>query len=57
VWRKSDREVSKYIATDKEIVGVLVDPDNATADINKDNNAWPKTLEENDFEKFKKQQN
>jgi hypothetical protein len=57
VWRKSDLEVSKYIATDKEIVGVLVDPDNATADINKDNNAWPKTLEENDFEKFKKQQN
>jgi len=34
----------------------LVDPDNATADINKDNNAWPKILEENDFEKFKKQQ-
>jgi aminopeptidase N len=56
VWRKSDREVSKYIATDKEIVGVLVDPDNATADINKDNNTWPKVLEENDFEKFKKQQ-
>jgi len=56
VWRKSDREVSKYIATDKEIVGVLVDPDNATADINKDNNTWPKTLAENDFEKFKKQQ-
>ena len=56
VWRKSDHEVSKYIATDKEIVGVLVDPDNATADINKDNNTWPKILEENDFEKFKKQQ-
>jgi hypothetical protein len=57
VWRKNDSTISKYIATDKEIVGVLVDPDNATADINKDNNTWPKTLAENDFEKFKKKQN
>jgi hypothetical protein len=57
VWRKNDSTISKYIATDKEIIGVLVDPDNATADINKDNNTWPKTLAENDFEKFKKKQN
>ncbi|MGB0280495.1 MAG: M1 family peptidase, partial [Flavobacteriaceae bacterium] len=56
VWRKNDKTISKYIATDKELVGVLVDPDNATADINKENNNWPKVLEENDFEKFKKQQ-
>ncbi len=56
VWRKNDKSISKYIATDKELVGVLVDPDNATADINKDNNNWPEVLEENDFEKFKKQQ-
>ena len=57
VWRKSDQTVSKYIATDKELMGVVVDPDNATADINQNNNSWPKVLEENDFEKFKKQQN
>ena len=56
VWRKNDKTVSKYIATDKELIGVVVDPDNATADINKENNNWPKVLEENDFEKFKKQQ-
>ena len=56
VWRKSDKTISKYIATNKELVGVVVDPDNATADINKDNNSWPKVLEENDFEKFKNQQ-
>ncbi len=56
VWRKNDNTISKYIATDKELVGVVVDPDNATADINKDNNNWPKIIEENDFEKFKKQQ-
>jgi subtilase family serine protease len=56
VWRKNDNTISKYIATDKELVGVVVDPDNATADINKDNNNWPKIIVENDFEKFKKQQ-
>ena len=57
LWRKNDKTVSKYIATNKELVGVIVDPDNATADINKDNNTWPKVLEENDFEKFKNKQN
>lgn len=56
VWRKSDKTISKFIATDKELVGVIVDPDHATADINKDNNSWPKVVQENDFEKFKKKQ-
>ena len=56
LWRKNDKTVSKYIATNKELVGVIVDPDNATADINKDNNTWPMVLEENDFEKFKNKQ-
>jgi hypothetical protein len=56
VWRKNDTTISKYIATNKELVGVVVDPDKATADVNTANNTWPKVLEENDFEKFKKQQ-
>ena len=57
VWRKDDKNVIKYISSNKELIGVVVDPDNATADINKNNNKWPYVIEKNDFEKFKKSRN
>ncbi|TVZ53176.1 M1 family metallopeptidase [Dokdonia sp. Hel_I_53] len=53
VWRKNDTEVSKAIATDKEIVKVTVDPDLETADIDTDNNSWPKAKKLGEFNKFK----
>ncbi len=53
VWRKNDAEVSKAIATDKEIVKVTVDPDLETADIDTDNNSWPKAKKLGAFNKFK----
>ncbi len=53
IWRKNDVEVSKAIATDKEIVKVTVDPDLETADIDTDNNSWPKTKKIGKFNKFK----
>ena len=53
VWRKNDAEVSKAIASDKEIVKVTVDPDLETADIDTDNNSWPKAKKLGKFDKFK----
>ena len=53
VWRKNDSSVKKVIASDKELVGVTVDPDLETADVNLDNNNWPKKEAPSDFEKFK----
>ena len=53
LWRKNDQEVSKYIATDKKIIKVVVDPDNETADINQENNSWPQESKESEFDKFK----
>ena len=53
IWRKNDVEVSKAIATDKEIVKVTVDPDLETADIDTANNSWPRTEKEGSFNKFK----
>jgi hypothetical protein len=53
VWRKNDAEVKKVIATDKEIVGVVVDPNQETADIDTSNNSWPKKTAESDFDSFK----
>jgi len=32
---------------------VTVDPDQETADVNPDNNSWPKKETPSDFEKFK----
>ena len=53
VWRKNDAEVKKVIATDKEIVGITVDPNQETADIDTSNNNWPKKIAESDFDSFK----
>ena len=53
IWRKNDSSVKKVVASDKELVGVTVDPDLETADVNLDNNNWPKRETPSDFEKFK----
>ncbi|QED36264.1 M1 family metallopeptidase [Antarcticibacterium arcticum] len=56
VWRKNDVQVSKAIASNKEIVKIVVDPDLETADVNLDNNSWPQQPKEDKFQKFKNQQ-
>ncbi|RXG26848.1 M1 family metallopeptidase [Leeuwenhoekiella marinoflava] len=53
VWRKNDAEVTKVLATDKELVGVMLDPDLETADVDVSNNSWPKAEEESEFDSFK----
>jgi len=55
IWNKHDEEVKKVYDTAKEIINIVVDPDEETADIDTTNNSWPKKTEENQFEKFKKQ--
>ena len=53
IWRLNDKEVSKSIASDKEIVGITVDPKLETADVDTSNNSWPKEVKQSDFDKFK----
>ena len=53
VWRLNDKEVSKAIASEKEIVSIVVDPDLETADVDTSNNSWPKEVKASDFDKFK----
>ncbi len=55
IWRKNDNEVSRAIASDKEITKVVVDPDLETADIDVDNNSWPRVKEAGEFEEFKRE--
>jgi hypothetical protein len=55
IWRNNDAEVTKVFPSSKAITKITVDPDEQTADINLNNNNWPKKTE-NKFEKFKKDQ-
>jgi len=54
IWRKNDAEVKRVISSEKEIVGIMVDPKAETADIDVTNNGWPKKEQESEFNKFKK---
>ena len=53
IWRHNDKEVSKSIASEKEIVSIVVDPDLETADIDTSNNSWPKEVKQSKFDQFK----
>lgn len=53
IWRLNDKEVTRAVATDKEIVGITVDPDLETADVDTSNNSWPREVKESDFDRFK----
>ncbi|AVR44059.1 aminopeptidase [Christiangramia fulva] len=53
IWRRNDQEVSKIIPSSKEIKKITVDPDLETADVNLDNNSWPKAQNKNEFEQFR----
>jgi aminopeptidase N len=53
IWRKNDAEVKRVVASEKELVGIVVDPKLETADIDTTNNSWPKKEEKSDFDKFK----
>ncbi|MGJ5642058.1 M1 family metallopeptidase [Formosa sp. S-31] len=57
IWRLNDKEVSKSVASDKEIVAITVDPNMETADIDTSNNSWPKQVQQSEFDKFKEQSN
>lgn len=53
VWRKNDKEFNKVVATEKEIVKIVVDPKLETADVNIDNNTWPRQEKEDKFQQIK----
>lgn len=53
VWRMNDDQVTKVLATEKELTGVLLDPDLETADVDVSNNSWPKQEQESEFDSFK----
>lgn len=55
IWRFNDKEVKKVIGTSKKVVGITVDPEGLTADVNTENNSWPQKEGESKFDSFKKE--
>lgn len=53
VWRLNDEEITKVIASDKKLIGITVDPEEKTADIDTSNNSWPREEGPSEFDQFK----
>lgn len=53
IWRQNEYEVSKVFAFDKEVVNIEVDPDKETADVDTDDNVFPKKEQPSKFDEFK----
>lgn len=56
IWRKNEKAVSKVFLKDKEVVSVLLDPLQETADINTNNNSWPTLETPSNFNIYKMKQ-
>lgn len=55
IWRKNENKVTKVFAKDKTVTAVKLDPYRETADINENNNSWPRQNIPSRFELFKQQ--
>jgi hypothetical protein len=57
IWRTNEVEVKKMFLKDKEVINVVVDPRLETADVNVNNNVFPKKPAANKFDQIKKNNN
>ncbi len=54
IWRINENEVVKVFVKDKEVVNIALDPNFELADIDMNNNVFPKKASESKFDQFKK---
>ena len=57
IWRKNEKEVTKVFVKAKEVVGIVIDPNKETADVDTGNNQYPNVVQESRFDKFKSSKN
>ncbi len=53
IWRRSPQAVKKLVVTDKEVVSIVVDPLQETADVDIENNYYPRRIIPSRIESFK----
>jgi len=54
IWRLNERRVTKVFVKDKEVANVMIDPNMETADINLEDNIFPKVEQPSKFDEFRK---
>lgn len=52
IWRKNEEQVKKVFVSKKEVASFRLDPKRETADINEENNHWPRRKVQNRFELY-----
>jgi hypothetical protein len=57
IWRTNENKFSKVFVKEKEVATVMIDPNNETADINIEDNFFPKVQKDSKFDEFKKKGN
>jgi hypothetical protein len=55
IWRINAQEVTKVFVKEKEVVNVVLDPNQDLADVDETNNMFPKKPADSKFDTFKKQ--
>lgn len=50
MWRYDARNVKKFLITEKAITSVVIDPEDEIADVDKDNNRFPRAIGDAEFE-------
>ena len=53
VWRKNEERVIKIFAKDKKVTNIVIDPNKETADVDTEDNFFPRMRFESDFDAFK----
>ncbi len=56
IWKRSEKEVTKVFACEREVKSILLDPQLETADVDISNNTWPQRITPTRFEMFKENQ-
>lgn len=56
IWRRSPWAVSKLVITDKELEQVVVDPSWETADVDNENNHYPRQIIKSRIEAYKEEE-
>ena len=54
VWRLNEHEIKKTFVKDKEVIQVKLDPNFEYADVDANNNTFPKVEKPSKFDTFKK---
>jgi peptidase M1-like protein len=54
IWRKNEQTVSHMFVKDKEVASIKFDPNDELADVNAENDVFPKKGVDSRFDKFKK---